>query len=184
MMNWRRITRTNIAIALLALTLLVAIPAVAADSITLSISGEGRSASVNSASLQPVGYSHEDQTSNGVISLAVDDLSASLDGWNVTVQAGDFNAGERSIPADNFIIIDANAPVHIEGAEIDATGGPIVPEGSATGSLATPRKVLQANPGYGAGVYQQDLNVQLTVPGQTPAGEYSSNLTVNITAGP
>jgi hypothetical protein len=169
---------------MLALTLLVAIPAVAADSITLSVTGEGRNASVSGASLEPVGYSHEDQTSSGTISLSVDDRSASDHGWNVTVQAGNFVAGGRSISADNFIITDANAPVHIEGAEIDATGGPIVPQDSAIGSLATPRKVLQANSGYGAGVYQQDLNVQLTVPGQTPAGEYSSNLTVNITAGP
>ena len=184
MMNWQQFSRTKIAIGVLALGLLIAVPSVAADTITLSVTGEGRSASVSGASLGGVGYSHDDQTTDGTISLVIDDSTASLDGWNVTMQAGDFVAGERSIPASNLVITNAQAPVHVEGASIDEAGGPIVPQGGGTGSLNSARKVLQANADYGTGTYQQDLDVQLTVPGQTPAGEYVSTLTVDITAGP
>ena len=182
--NKIRTTRTIMVIAALVLTLGIAIPVVAADSITLSVNGEGRSANVSGASLDPVDYSHEDQTSSGTISLSIDDSSASNDGWNVTIQASDFSSGERSISAMNFSIIEAGNPVRLEGQEIDATGGPVVPESSALGSLDVPRKVLGAESEFGAGAYSQGLNVSLTVPGQTPSGEYSSSLTVNITAGP
>lgn len=179
----RRLTRGKVIIGAIALALVLSVPVLAKDNITLEVNGEGRSASVSDASLNPVGYSHEDQVSQGSISLSVDDSSASEEGWSVTVQAGDFTNGEQSIPAENFSIATAHGPVLLEGQAIDGSGGPIVPDG-ATGSLDSPRKVLQAQPGFGAGAYGQDLDVELLVPGQTPAGAYTSNLTVDITAGP
>jgi hypothetical protein len=117
------------------------------------VTGEGRSASVSSASLGAVGYSHASLTTDGTISLTIDDSSASYAGWNVTVQASDFSAGERVISAENLSIVAAQSPVHVEGTEVDETGGPMVPDSSAVGSLASPRKVLQSNPDYGAGTY-------------------------------
>lgn len=179
-----RPTRLHIALGTLALALLISVPALAQDSITLSVTGEGRSAGVAGASLQEVGYSHDDQTSAGSISLSVDDSSATNAGWSVSVQAGDFSNGEMNIPAGNFAITGANGPVYVDGQEIDGAGGPMVPESGAHGSLDSPRKVLHAQENFGAGTYEQTLDVELLVPGQTPAGQYTSNLTVDITAGP
>lgn len=179
-----RFSRWKTVLATMIVTLAIAVPVLAADTITLMVEGEGRSASVSGASLDSVGYSHEDQTSSGLISLDVDDSSATNDGWNVTVEADDFADGDSSISASNFSISGANAPSYVEGQEIDESGGPKVPGDGATGALDSPRKVLQAEEDFGAGSYEQDLDVELLVPGQTPAGEYSSNLTVNITAGP
>jgi hypothetical protein len=161
-----------------------AAPVIASDTITLMVNGEGRSASVTSASLQPVDYSHGDQVSEGSISLQIDDRSATNDGWNVTVMASDFTAGDHSISTENFAITEAGEPIRVEGAEIDPIGGPATPNAGAVGPLDTERKVLAAESGSGAGVYDQTLVVELLVPGQTPAGEYTSQLTVNITAGP
>lgn len=180
----RRLTRGKVIIGAIALALIVSVPVLAQDSITLSVEGEGRSASVAGASLNPVGYSHEDQVSPGSISLSIDDSSASNDGWSVTIQAGDFSNGEATISAGNLSIVTANGPALVEGQAIDGDGGPAVPADGATGSLDSPRKVLHAQPGFGAGAYEQNLDVELLVPGQTPAGAYTSNLTVDITAGP
>ena len=184
MMNWRRFSRTKIAIGVLALGLLIAVPVVGAESVTQSVEGGDRSASVSGVDLGSIGYSHEQQTSGGSISILVDDSTGSNAGWNVTLQASDFTDGNRVIGAGNFAIVGAGTPTHIAGQEISAEFGPKVPWNGGTGSLDTARKILSASEGYGKGTYGQELDVELTVPGQTLAGTYGANLTVNITAGP
>jgi hypothetical protein len=184
MMNWRRFSRTKIAIGVLALGLLIAVPAVGAETVTQSVEGGDRSASVSGVDLGSVSYSHEQQSSSGSISILVDDSTGSNAGWNVTLQASDFTDGDRVIDAGNFAIVGAGNPSHVVGQEIDAANGPKVPTGGGTGSLDVARKVLHASEGYGKGTYGQELDVELTVPGQTLAGNYGASLTVNITAGP
>jgi hypothetical protein len=178
-----RITRTMMVIAALALMAVIAGSALAAESVTQEVSGGDRSASVSGVDLGTVDYSHETQSSSGTISLQVDDSTGSDAGWNVTLQASDFTDGDRVIEAGNFAVVNAQSPGLVVGQEIDPANGPMVAS-SATGSLASERKVLQSNAGYGKGTYSQDLDVQLLVPGQTLAGNYGANLTVNITAGP
>lgn len=178
-----RITRTMMVIAALALTVLIAGSALAAESVTQAVDGGDRSASVSGVNLSAVNYSHETQSSSGTISLSVDDSTGSDAGWNVTLQASDFTDGDRVIGAGNFGIVNAGGPGLVVGQEIDGANGPTVPAG-ATGSLDGARKVLYANQGYGKGTYTQELDVELLVPGQTLAGNYGANLTVNITAGP
>lgn len=179
-----RITRTMMVIAALALTALIVIPAVANEPVDMSISGGDRSVNVTSVVIQGADYSHDDQTVPGSVSLSIDDSTGSDAGWNVTVQSSDFADGDRIIPASQFAIVNAGAPVHQAGQEIDGANGPMTPSNGATGSLDVARKVLNANQGYGKGSYTQDLDVELTVPGQTLAGNYGASLTVNITAGP
>jgi hypothetical protein len=182
-MNWRRFSRMKIAIGALALGLMITVPVVGAESVTQSVEGGDRSASVSGVDLGTVSYSHEQQSSVGSISILVDDSTGSNAGWNVTLQASDFTDGDRVISASNFAIVGAGYPAHIAGQEISAELGPKV-AGGGTGSLNTARKILHASEGYGKGTYAQELDVELTVPGQTLAGNYGASLTVNITAGP
>jgi hypothetical protein len=183
-MKWLKLTRTKIVTGVLAIALLVSVPVVASESVTQSVEGGDRSASVSGVDLGTVEYSHESQTSDGSISILVDDSTGSDAGWNVTVYASDFTDGDRTIGAEKFSITGAGNPVHLEGQEIDSGNGPKVPDSGGTGSLDVPRKVLNASEGYGKGTYSQELDVQLLVPGQTLAGSYGASLTVDIAAGP
>lgn len=109
-------------------------------------------------------------------------------GWNVTIQASTFvysgPNGGTNIPASNFALTSAGAPVHVSGQAIDATGGPKVPAASPLGALDVARKVLQADLLFGQGVYAQALGVTLTIPAQARAGTYTTSLTTTISAGP
>lgn len=171
-----------------ALSLGVASAAWGTDNVTQSVTGGTRTASIADLALPGVSYSHSNQTNSGTMVLTVDDSSATGDGWNVTVQAGNFvysgdNAG-TDIPAANFALTAAATPVSTAGQTIDVTGGPKVPSVSPVGALDTARKVIQADVGYGQGTYTQDLSVDLTVPGQSRAGTYTGTLTTTITAAP
>ncbi|GAB4336848.1 MAG: hypothetical protein Kow0010_24800 [Dehalococcoidia bacterium] len=161
--------------------------ALADNSVTQTVNGGSRTATVADATLAAVNYSHSDQSNAGTLTLTVDDSSGTGDGWNVTIQSSNFvytgvNNG-TDIPAANFSITAANAPVLVAGQAIDATNGPKV-SASPTGSLDVARKVIEANAGYGQGTYTQVLDVSLTVPGGSRAGTYTATLTVTIAAGP
>lgn len=167
-----------------ALSAAVAAPAVAADTVTQTITAGTRTASIADLILTAVSYSHADQSSTGTMTLTADDSTGSDLGWNVTVQASDFTSGGDTIAASNFAITTANAPSATAGQAVDATNGPKVPATNATGTLDLAREVIEANAGFGKGTYTQDLDVSLTIPGQTLAGTYISTLTVTISSGP
>ena len=145
-----------------------------------------RSASVADLVLGAVNYSHSAQESNGTLVLTASDDAA--DGWNVTIVSSAFvysgTNGGTNIPAANFAITAAAAPVITAGQAIDATGGPKVPAVSPVGTLDTARKTIQANGGFGQGTYTQSLGVRLTIPAQSRAGTYTGTLTTTIAAGP
>lgn len=164
-----------------ALSFAIAIPAHADNTVSVTITGGSRSASIADATLGSVNYSHSDQTTTGTLTLTVDDSSGSDQGWNVTVQADNFANGSYSIPAGNFSITTYGSVTKIAGQDIDVTNGPLT---NATGTLDAARKVLYANAGFGKGEYTLPIDVQLTIPGTTVAGTYTSTLTVTISAGP
>ena len=145
-----------------------------------------RNASVTDLVLGAVNYSHSAQQSNGTLVLTSSDDAA--DGWNVTILSSAFvysgtNNG-ANIPAANFALTSAAAPVMTAGQAIDATGGPKVPAVSPVGALNTARKTIQANTAFGKGAYTQVLGVTLTIPAQSRAGTYTGTLTTTIAAGP
>ncbi len=145
-------------------------------------------ASIIDATMSGLTYSHTQQTNDHNLTLMVDDSSGTGEGWNVTVQSGNFVYsglyGGSDINASAFEILTANTPQYASGQAIDGSNGPKVPAANATGSLDAARKVLQANSGYGQGGYSQTLNVRLTVPAMARAGTYTASLTVTISAGP
>ena len=164
--------------------------ALATESVTVSqtLTGGTRSASVVSMVLAQAPYSHSAQTTAGAVMLTVDDSSGSGQGWNVLVQSSDFvysgqNSG-KDIPAANFAVVAANVPTSTEGQAVDASAGPKAPESGSTGSLDSPRKTMQAQANAGMGTYTQKLDVRLTIPANSLAGSYTGTVTTTITAAP
>jgi hypothetical protein len=144
-------------------------------------------AAVADLTLPAVAYSHSAQSSTGSMTLTIDS-STNAAGWNVTILSSAFvysgvNSGSN-IPAANFALTSAAAPVMASGQAVDATNGPKVPTVSPVGTLDSARKTVQANAGYGEGSYTQALGVSLTIPAQSRAGTYTGTLTTTIAAAP
>lgn len=152
-------------------------------------------ASVQNLAMPAAPYSHHPQMTSGRAVLTATDSSLyalGLNllgvGWNVTEQTSALvysgpNHG-ASIPAANLSIASVEAPVAQTGSQpIDPTGGP-KPPASPAGSLDTPRMVLHANSGYGAGTYTQGIALSLSIPADTRAGTYTATLTTTISSGP
>lgn len=137
--------------------------------------------------LPTVTYSHSDQQTTGTLLLTVDSLaSPAVLSWNVTIQASNFIAqpltSAASIPAANLVLLSASPPERIAGKRVTSAGPSVPSTLTLPATLDTPRKVLQAR--AAAGVYEQSLEVQLTIPGTTPAGSYVSDITVTFGVGP
>lgn len=147
-------------------------------------------ASVQDLAMPAAPYSHHPQVTSGrAVLTATDSSGVGLGvGWHVTEQTSALvysgpNQGV-SIPAANLSIASVEAPVAQGGSQpIDPTGGPSAPA-SVAGSLDTPRMVLHANSGYGAGTYTQGIVLALSIPAYTRAGTYTATLTTTISSGP
>jgi hypothetical protein len=103
-------------------------------------------------------------------------------GWNVQISASSFAysgpLNGSAIPSSNLQLSTSGAPIVISGA------GSGVTTTSATGAIASPRKVLSAAAGAGIGIFEQELAFQLTIPGRTLIGTYTSTITITSTAAP
>ena len=188
-MDKLRTPRRSLSIVLaVAATMALALPVAAADSVTQAVTAGERSASVADLALGSVAYSHSAQTQTGTMTLTADDSTGSNAGWNVTVLTSSFafsgGTGGTAIPAANFSLTSAAAPVMTAGQAIDVTAGPKVPTTSPVGTLDSARKTVQANASFGNGTYTQALGVSLSIPAQSAAGTYTGTLTTSITAAP
>jgi spore coat protein U-like protein len=183
----RRLTTALTVAAALSVTL--AMPASAVNTVTQTVNAGTRSSSIADLTLGAVSYSHSAQASTGTMVLTADDSSGSGAGWNVTVQGSNFvysgPNGGTDIPAANFSITAASAATMTAGEAVDGTGGPKVPASfSAPATLDAARKTLQANATFGEGTYTQDLSVSLSIPAQSRVGTYTGTMTVTISSGP
>lgn len=152
------------------------------------VSQEITAGSVLTASLAPDSslatkpYSHQMQTSDGTLVLRVEDGRGTNAGWSVTLQAGPFNA----MPGTNAQAIPASGFRLTGGGQLTATAGS--PDGIQIGQVNTPlnsaQRVLRADQGKGTGIYSQELQVQLDIPGGQTVGTYQSDVIVNIASGP
>lgn len=168
--------------ALLALG--ITVPALAINSVTQVITGGIMNAFVDDLVLASMSFSNTDHSNTGTLKLTANNSSGSASGWSVTVQSSPFtysgsNAG-TNIPAANFSITSANPPTRAAGQAIDPTGGPKVPPTGSTGSLDAARAVLKADSGFGLGIYNQNLDVNLLIPGGSAIGTYTAFLTVTM----
>ena len=184
----------RVALALGAGALLVATvagPAAAADTVILSITGSGLTASVADLTLTSVPYQNAAHNVSGSMVLTADDSTGSGAGWNVTIISSAFvwvgtANGGTNIPAANFALTSAAAPAMIAGqvVSVAASTGPQVPPTSPFGTLDTARKTLVATAAYGQGTYSQALGVTLTIPAMSRVGTYTGTLTTTITSAP
>lgn len=177
------------ATAVTALALSVA-PAIAADTITQTVTAGSRTASVANLALPSASYAHSAQTSTGTMTLTADDSTGSNLGWNVTIVSSAFvysgsNSGSN-IPAANFSLTSAAEPTATAGQAVDVlgVGGPKVPTLSPVGTLDSARKTVQAMTMFGNGTYTQALGVSLSIPARSAAGTYTGTLTTTISAAP
>jgi hypothetical protein len=169
----------------------VAGPAAAADTVILSITGSGLTASVADLTLTSVPYQNAAHNVSGSMVLTADDSTGSGAGWNVTIISSAFvwvgtANGGTNIPAANFVLTSAAAPAMIAGQVVNvaASTGPQVPPTSPFGTLDTARKTLVATAAYGQGTYSQALGVTLTIPAMSRVGTYTGTLTTTITSAP
>ncbi|MDQ3690628.1 MAG: WxL domain-containing protein [Chloroflexota bacterium] len=178
---------TAVALALFA-TSAVVLPVAAADTVTQTVTAGSRTASVANLTLTAVAYAHTAQTSTGTMTLSADDSTGSGAGWNVTILSSAFaytgTNGGTAIPAANFSLTSAAAPVMTAGQAIDVVGGPKVPLVSPVGALNSARKTVQAEAAFGQGAYTQALGVSLSIPALSRAGTYTGTLTTTIAAAP
>jgi hypothetical protein len=175
-----RVTFLALAIGALAVT-----PSLANTTMTQTIIDGTRSADLSSLTFDPLNYSNTDQLSTGMMTLTASDNTGTGAGWNITIQSSDFAySGDyegSAIPAANASVNTPGTPELASGQAISAEEGPYAGLG---GSLDTPRKVIFAGEGGGKGTYTQELPVQLTVPGGSLVGTYTSTITVTMSAGP
>ena len=187
-------TRRRIAAGVGAAAMLVATiagPALAADTVTLAITGSGLTASIGDVTLTSTAYQNAAHNVSGTMTLTADDSTGTGAGWNVTVQSSAFvwvgtANGGIDIPATRFALISAAAPTLIAGqiVGVAAATGPQVPPTSPLGTLDTPRKTLSATAAYGSGTYSQALGVTLTIPAMSRVGTYTGTITTTITSAP
>ena len=167
------------------LTAMISTSAIAAET-TQTVNPGSLTSSLANLGLTAVEYSHDDQPSTGTLALNVDDTSGTGDGWNVTVQSSEFaysgTNGGTAIPAANFALTGAATPVQVGGQAVDEPAGPRAV--TTTGTLDTALVVIEADAENGQGEYTQDLDVELTIPGQSRAGTYTGTVTTTATAGP
>jgi len=184
-----RTRRPALGLVAAALAALLAVaPVAAADVVTQAVTAGTRAASVANLTLASKAYSHSAQTSTGTMTLTADDSTGSNLGWNVTVVSSAFvysgGSGGTNIPAANFSLTSAAAPVMTAGQAVDTLGGPTVPATSPVGTLDNARKTVQAVALFGNGTYTQTLGVSLSIPAQSAAGTYTGTLTTTIAAAP
>jgi hypothetical protein len=163
--------------------------ALAVNTVSTSVVGGTRTASIADSVLGAVPYSHFDTARSGLLVLSADDSSGTNAGWNVTVLAGNFAYSGSyvgiAIPNSNFTLDTAADPIRFAGQGVSPAQGPKVPSTlTPPQTLDAPRKVVQANAGHGKGSYTQNLGVTLVVPGDSVEGTYTSTLTVTISAAP
>jgi len=141
-------------------------------------------ANIADMTLAPVSYSEASQESPGTMTITAAEMGCAGKGWNVTVQTSAWTRqdGGPAIPANAFSLMQVADPASVSGQGIDAIGGPRLV--SNVGTLSQPRKVLQANAGFGLGSYSQVLGVKLTIPATALPGTYKAVVTTTITTGP
>jgi hypothetical protein len=185
----RRRIAAGVAAAMLVVT--IAGPALAADTVTLAITGSGLTASIDDVTLTSTAYQNAAHNVTGTMTLTADDSTGTGAGWNVTIQSSAFvwvgtANGGIDIPASRFALTSAAAPTLIAGQVVGvaAATGPQVPPTSPLGTLDTPRKTLSATAAYGSGSYSQALGVTLTIPAMSRVGTYTGTITTTITSAP
>jgi hypothetical protein len=137
----------------------------------------------------PVTLNGTDQLTSATITpFVVKDDSGALAGWNVTLLVPDFRNGTGADCATDATAsiaganVSMNAPV-VTAADISTSMTGITASGFT--DFTTPRKIIVADAGDGAGTYDVAPGIlNLIVPATSLVGAYCSEATIAITTGP
>jgi hypothetical protein len=123
----------------------------------------------------------------GTLTVTVDDMRGTAEGWDVALNGTDFApVVGSSVNADSFSIenlyLHAGEPALADESQLSATtSGQDVFDITATND---PQPIWTAENNSGAGTFTLDLVGDLTIPGGTLFGNYSSLVTVSLASGP
>jgi hypothetical protein len=150
---------------------------------SVTINAGAFTASIAAANFAPVTYSFVDQTtSDGSLTVSVNDSTGDGNGWQVTVGIGDFVGQTRAAEVIEF------ENLSLDNAAITATATGSQPVSTANMPVSyaavAPQLTWTANTNYGQGAYDLDVEASLNVPGLTKVQTYTSTAMLTIVTGP
>ena len=123
-----------------------------------------------------------DQTVLGVTTPWKVDASETIEGWNATISATNFENGFGGV------IYISNLEFRLLNERITIlSGNPVLPTSTQIEFVPlseTALKFISTESGNGVGVYELIPEFRLRIPAETYAGSYISRLTVTISVGP
>lgn len=117
-------------------------------------------------------------TSQGTLELTVKDGRFTQEGWTITMSGTTFTSGtSATIPISNFSVTP-------ESVVADKGQSNPMPAAKSLTMSTNPQTALEAPRGSGSGEYKATYRGSVSVPANTPAGTYTTTITVNHGAGP
>ena len=127
-----------------------------------------------------------DQTVNYTLPLTMNDLRGSGAGWNLTMTSTTFNDGSgHTLATTASSIASAAIACTVGGTCTNPTnsiGYPLTVPAAATAPTAV--KVFNAAANTGMGRFTVTPSINVSIPGNSYAGSYSSTLTIAAVTGP
>ena len=172
-----RFSRLKVGIAAVAIGALLVVPSAGADTedVTFNIEGGGFTMGLSNGLMDDVADYSLGMSTTGSVAVDVSDLRGEDGNWTVSLQASDFaQAGEGETPSTpaSGLSVSSNG---------DVTGG-----GTGTVTPETPEDLSEASllgTGSGAhGDHSWTPALALDIADGTPAGTYTSTLTVTTSA--
>jgi len=135
-----------------------------------------------SATATAVTLNGTDQTTSYSFNINVIDARGTGAGWNVTMQTSQFqNAGNTHQLSTTASTLNTVAATCVASTTCSASGGSAQTPGS---DLSTTAKIWSAASNEGMGSWTVKPTVNVAVPANTYADTYTSNVTVDLIAGP
>jgi len=101
-------------------------------------------------------------------------------GWSVTATFTDMTSTKGTIDVTNFTVTPANLTANSGSATNVTLGSATTLSDTDDDGTSDPFTWVTAAAGAGIGRYTSNLNLSLVVPANTPAGDYSSTVTITI----
>lgn len=185
-MNLRnRLIATVGATALLVSTAVTGLAADSNATVKINENAGDFSVSISSVDFGELSYNFDNQlVVDKAITVTVKDNRGSAPGWNVSLSGGAFTDTtiNKSFASTNLNLEAASPAITYVGGNTNVSGQTALQAPFGVSGTAT--KIWSAGAGSGDGEYKQNLLADLTVPGGTLVGNYTSTLTVNIASGP
>jgi hypothetical protein len=179
--------RLFILIGLGALALVLAAVAVAGTvTATATVTGAG-SLSLSNGSTASISDTLDgtDQSVNYTLPLTMNDLRGSGAGWNLTMTSTTFTNGTQTLGTTASSIASATSSCTAGGTCTNPTNSisyPLTIPAAATAPAAV--KVFNAAANTGMGRFTVTPSINVSIPGNSYAGTYTSTLTIAAVSGP